>query len=135
MTNLPIYTGLAAALLMLLYLALLSIVLRQRIKHNIDLGDGGIDSLFRAIRVQGNFVENVPLFLIGLGICEIIAGSNMVVGGLAGVFVIARMTHAVGLSMSSGRTPSRFLGTLVTMLSYVGVAGYLAWLCLSSFKV
>ena len=132
MTNLPIYTGLAAASLMLLHVILLQMVLRQRIKHKVALGDGGVDSLFRAIRVQGNFVENVPLFLIGLGICEIMAGSNMVVGGLAGVFVIARIAHAVGLSMAPGRTHGRFLGTLVTMLATLGVAGYLAWLCFAS---
>ena len=132
MINLPIYTGLAAALLMLLHVILLYMVLRQRLKHGVDLGDGGVDTLFRAIRVQGNFVENVPLFLIGLGICEIMAGSNMVVGGLAGVFVIARIAHAVGLSMAPGTTLGRVFGTAVTMLTMLGAAGYLAWLCFAS---
>lgn len=72
--------------------------------------------------------KNVPTFLIGLALIELIVGSTLWVAALAGVFVVSRIAHAVGLGMSSGVTPGRLVGTLGTMISMVVAAGYLTYL-------
>lgn len=66
---LPI-TGLYAALCALLLLVLSVRVSMARSKTHVSLGDGGNDFLFRRIRVQGNFVEYIPLLLIVLALLE-----------------------------------------------------------------
>ena len=129
MTNLPIYTGLTVVAMLLLHLVLSFRVSAQRGKHEVDLGDGGVESLLLAIRAQGNFIENAPIFLIGLGLCEVLAGSNLVVASLAGLFVVSRLMHAIGLSRAPGPTKGRFIGALGTLLVTLATTGYLAWLC------
>ncbi|MBL6691116.1 MAG: MAPEG family protein [Pseudomonadales bacterium] len=126
--HVPLYTGLATALLMLGHLILMGLVITQRGKNKVNIGDGGVDSLQQAIRVHGNFLENVPLFLIGLALCEMMAGSTIVVAILGSVFVVARVAHAVGYSMTTGVSAGRLVGTLGSMFTILGVAGYLAYI-------
>jgi len=47
---------------------------------------------------------------------------------LAGVFVVSRIAHAIGLGMSTGVTPGRLAGTLGTMICTLIAGGYLAYL-------
>lgn len=63
-------TPLYAALLGLLLLGLSLVVVRLRRKHRVPTGDGGHADLARAIRVQANFVEYVPLTLLLLFMLE-----------------------------------------------------------------
>lgn len=125
--HLPVYTALATAVLMILHLVLMGRVIAQRGKTEVLIGDGGVDSMQQAIRVHANLLENVPIFLIGLGLAELMAGSTWMIAGLAAVFVIARVLHAVGYSRESGVSSGRLVGTLGTMLSILVVAGYLIW--------
>lgn len=113
---------------MLGHLILMGLVITQRGKNKVNIGDGGVDSLQQAIRVHGNFLENVPLFLIGLALCEMMAGSTIVVAILGSVFVVARVAHAVGYSMTTGVSAGRLVGTLGSMFTILGVAGYLAYI-------
>lgn len=129
--QLPLYTGLATALLMLGHLILMGLVIAQRGKNEVNIGDGGVDSLQQAIRVHGNFLENAPIFLIGLALCEMMAGSTLVIAILGSVFVIARAAHAVGYSMTTGVSAGRLVGTLGSMFTILGVAGYLAYIVLT----
>ena len=58
--------------IVLLYAALLGLILvylsyrvvSYRVKYKVGIGDGGNTKLARAIRVQGNFVEYVPIALL-----------------------------------------------------------------------
>ena len=131
LTNLPVYTGLSAALLMLLHVVLMFLVIAKRGKHEINIGDGGNAEMQQAIRVQGNFVENAPIFLIGLGLIELISGSTVWVAVLGGVFIVSRVLHAVGFSMTTGVSKGRLIGTLGTMLCIVVAALYLGYLVIS----
>ncbi len=126
--HLPLYTGFITAFLLLMQLFLMGRVIAQRGKSEVLIGDGGQDSMEQVIRVHANFLENVPTFLIGLGLCEIMIGSNLAIAILGGVFVVARIAHAVGYSMSAGVTQGRLIGTLGTMITTLGVAGYLAYI-------
>ncbi|MBT5443919.1 MAG: hypothetical protein HOI11_19420, partial [Gammaproteobacteria bacterium] len=59
---------------------------------------------------------------------EMMVGSTLWVLVLAGVFVVSRIAHAIGLGMSTGVTPGRLAGTLGTMICTLIAGGYLAYL-------
>lgn len=109
-------TAACAAICGLLILVLAFRVSLLRMRHRIALGDGGVEALSRAIRVHANTVEFVPIFVL-LCLCyELYAGANAVLAGLAGVFVVARLAFAVGLSLAPVH-PLRRIGAGLTYLS------------------
>ena len=124
----PLYTGLTAAFLIVMQVVLMYRVIGLRGQAEVLFGTGGNEALEQRQRVHGNFIENVPTFLIGLALIELMVGSTLWVLVLAGVFVVSRIVHAIGLGMSTGVTPGRLVGILGTMICMVVAAGYLAYL-------
>lgn len=124
----PLYTGLTAAFLMVMQVVLMWRVIGQRGQAEVMFGTGSNEALEQRQRVHGNFIENVPNFLIGLALIELMVGSTLWVLVLAGVFVVSRIAHAIGLGMSTGVTPARLVGTMGTMICTLVAAGYLAYL-------
>jgi uncharacterized membrane protein YecN with MAPEG domain len=86
-------TGFYAALLGLLLVALSARVVTIRGKKKIAFGDGSDQELLRAIRVQGNFVEYVPIALILIGIVEVNEAPRWAVHGLGQALLLGRMAH------------------------------------------
>ncbi|MFT7219598.1 MAG: putative membrane protein YecN with MAPEG domain [Candidatus Azotimanducaceae bacterium] len=125
--HLPIYAGLTTAGLIVMQLVLMWRVVSSRGASEVLIGTGGVDSLEQRIRVHGNFVENTPVFLIGLALAEIVAGSSYWILGFAVLFVAGRLGHAIGFSMNPGVSPGRLVGTLMSMISMLATAGYLAY--------
>lgn len=109
-------TGIYAALSALLLLALCLRIVRLRRKHQVGIGGGGEAGLERAIRVQGNFVEYVPLILLLLAAAESQGAATIFLHTVGIALIVARVLHAQGLSQSPGRTPGRFYGTSLTWL-------------------
>lgn len=107
-----LYAGLSGILL----LALSSRVVNARRTHKIGIGDGGNEELTRAIRVQANFTEYVPLTLLLIVLIEMNGNSAMVIHGLGSALLISRVLHATGLSRSSGLSTARFVGILGTWM-------------------
>ena len=128
--NLPVYTAITTAVLTILQLFLMGRVIAQRGKTEVLIGDGGIEIMQQTIRVHGNLVENAPIFLIGLALAELIAGSTWVVLALGVVFALSRILHAVGYSKVAGVSSGRLIGTLGTMITTLAVAIYLVWVSL-----
>ena len=128
--HMPLYTGLFAAALMILQMVLMALVIARRGKLNVLIGTGGEDAMEKAVRTHGNLIENAPTFLIGLALIELIAGSNMWVLVLGCIFVLARISHAIGLSASLGVTIWRFVGTVGSLMPTLVAAGYLIYLVL-----
>jgi len=98
----------------LLLLAFSAQVSRWRGRAKANLGDGGNAELARWIRVQGNFVEYVPLALLLLALLEI-AGTPrawLLAGGSA--LLAGRLLHAWGLSRHAGVTTGRYYGMALT---------------------
>lgn len=111
----PIVTLYVALLsLMLLYLTIRVIMVRQKI--GVEFGTGDNEDLIRAQRVQGNFIELVPMCLILIAVTEWRGAPDWIIHGLGGVLVIARVLHAQGLFSSAGRSFGRLAGTLGTFL-------------------
>lgn len=120
-------TSFYAALGALLVLVLASRVMLRRNSRGIGIGEGDDSELRRRIRVHANAVEYLPLGLILLGLLEWnqIAPTHLHAFG-AGLLG-GRLLHAIGLSRSSGRTPERVLGMLLTLLALLGMALLLLW--------
>jgi len=104
----------------------LSNVGRMRGKTKIFIGDGGNEELITAMRVQANFVENVPLGLILIWLASATYGAATVATLSVGL-VVARVLHAAGMLgyLPYGRPVGATITLLVLVVSsiWVGLAG------------
>ncbi len=105
-----IFTGLLA--LMLVGVSIRVTVLRA--KKKITLFDGGDKELGAAIRVQGNFIEYVPMALALMGMIEWMGTKHWVVYLFGLLLVVARLAHAWGLY--SNVFQARVVGTTVSWI-------------------
>jgi uncharacterized membrane protein YecN with MAPEG domain len=122
----PYITAATAAFLAVLQMLLVLYVATGRGKYRTGLGDGGNASLLKRIRIHGNLVENAPIFLILLGLTEMSGQWAALVPWFALAFAVFRLSHAIGLMISAGPTPFRFVGVLGTFCAIVGLAVLLA---------
>jgi uncharacterized membrane protein YecN with MAPEG domain len=124
---LPI-SGLYAALLTIVVITLALRVIRQRFVHRIGLGDGGQESLMRAMRVHGNAIETIPLSLLLLIILEVNQASGTSLHIFGSLLLIGRVLHAWGMSRKSSHSFGRFWGTLTTLLVQMAMVAANLWL-------
>lgn len=109
-------TPLYAALLGLLLLALGLVVVRLRRRHAVLTGDGGNATLARAMRVQANFVEYVPLTLLLLFMLEMSRQPVWALHLLGAALFIGRLLHAWGYLMTPRLSFGRALGIGLTWI-------------------
>lgn len=115
-------TGLYAALLALLAIALAYRVVGLRRNLRVGLGTGGHQELERAIRAHGNHMEYSPLALVLMLILETTGASYGLLHGLGVALLTGRLLHAWGLSSAGGISFGRFYGTALTWLSIIAAA-------------
>ena len=114
-----------AGLHLVLLLVLAVLVSRQRRKHNVLIGDGGVPALTQAIRAFGNATEYVPTALAGLAVLALAGAAPVLVHSVGFVLFVGRILHAVGLSRSSGASWPRAFGALITWIAYIAAAAAL----------
>ena len=118
----PVITALYAGLLGLVSIALALGAGKARADTGISIGDGGNLTVIVAMRRHANFVENVPLVLILLGVLELNGVSNAALHGIGGVLFVSRVLHPIGLRAENS-TVLRSIGaigtTLVTLVAAV----------------
>ena len=100
MNELPI-TLVTASILGLMFIFLSSRVIGARLKSEVLIADGGDTNLLWKIRIQGNFTEYVPLFLIVLTLLEYSGGNATALIALAALFVLARISHVFGMGQDA----------------------------------
>ncbi|RWU12676.1 glutathione S-transferase [Pseudidiomarina gelatinasegens] len=122
--NLPI-SMLYAGLLTLLYFALSVNIIRLRWRDRVGLGTGDSQDLKVAVRIHGNFAEYVPLSLLLLVVMELQGAAVDLLYGLGAALFVARICHALGLTMSVGPSWARTVGVLGTFSVLLLQAGYL----------
>lgn len=112
----PLYAALCGLLLLVLGL----VVIRLRQRYGVNTGDGGHDDLARAMRVQANFIEYVPLTLLLLFMLEMSRQPAWALHLLGAGLFVGRVLHAWGYLSSPRLTFGRMVGILLT-LSVLGV--------------
>lgn len=122
--NVPI-TMLFAGLLTLLYFVLSVNIIRLRWRDRVGIGTGESKDLEVAVRIHGNFAEYVPLSLILLLLMEWHGAASGLLYALGGILFVARICHALGLTMSIGPSWARTVGVLGTFSVLLMQAGYL----------
>ncbi len=114
-----------AGLLTLLYFALSVNIIRLRWRDRVGLGTGDSQDLKVAVRIHGNFAEYVPLSLLLLVVMELQGAAVDLLYGLGAALFVARICHALGLTMSVGPSWARTVGVLCLHSVLLLQAGYL----------
>lgn len=114
-----------AAALAVMYVALAGLVVRQRFKCRVGLGDAQKPELVKVVRIHGNFAEYVPLLLVLLLLLEIQAAPLWQLHLIGALTLGGRISHAIGLSRSSGTSLPRMIGMLSTFIALLTAAALL----------
>jgi len=115
-------TGLYVALGVLLVLVLAIRVVLRRLSARIGIGDGDDTELRKRIRAHGNAIEYLPLGLLALLLLDLDGTSPPLLHACGIALLVARVSHAIGLSRTGGTSPERFLGITLTMLTLLVMA-------------
>ena len=99
-------------------LALLNIWLSVRVgqvrrSEQISVGDGGNERVVRRMRAHANFSENAWIVLLLVLVLELSVGTSVWLWVAAGLFVLARVGHGLGMD---GWYAGRAAGTAITFL-------------------
>ncbi|MBO1255951.1 MAPEG family protein [Alteromonas sp. 5E99-2] len=111
-----------AGLFGLCYFYLSVLVIKERTKGGISLGDGNIDELNRAIRAHCNFIEYVPLCLLLLICLELNTTYSAFLHGTAITLLVGRLLHAYGLRKHVLPGWQRKCGMLLTFIALITLA-------------
>ena len=120
-------TALFAGILVAINIYLQFMVGAMRGKTGISLLHGDNMELATAIRRHANFLENVPLTLILMGIVEINGGNALLLHVLGALLVLARVAHPLGLNPDRPTHPLRAIGAGVTLLVMIILGGVALW--------
>ncbi|MEM1038548.1 MAG: MAPEG family protein [Pseudomonadota bacterium] len=121
---LPITSFFAAAFIVMA-LVLIMRAVGGRKKFSVSVGDGGHEDLARLMRAHANFVETVPFVLVGMVLMELNGAANWWLAIIGGVFLAARVSHAIGMSYRYPAIPFRLVGMAVTVGVFVLVVATL----------
>lgn len=110
-----IYVGLNVLLLVVLAI----LVIKTRMKNKVPLGDGGNESVLRAMRIHGNATEYIPVALFLLFLLEVNGAGRVFLHSMGIALTLGRVLHAYGLTKSRGPSIGRFVGTTSTFLCLI----------------
>jgi hypothetical protein len=114
-----------AGLHLVLLLVLSGLVVRERRRHGVVIGDAGVPELLRAQRAFGNAVEYVAPGLGALAVMAVAGVPSLVVHAIGGCLFFGRFAHAVGLSLTAGPSLGRSAGMVLTWAAWIGAAATL----------
>lgn len=107
----PTYAGILA----FIYLGLTLRTIMSRGTTKIAIGAGGNRHLERRVRAHGNFSEYVPIILILLTFLELRGAPGSLLHVLGAVLILARLSHAYGISQEPENFKFRIAGMIPTM--------------------
>lgn len=122
MVSLPV-TSIFAAVFALSLVGLSFQISLRRLKVKTMIGNGQDDLLQRRIRAQGNFIEYVPMGLIGLGLTEAQTMSVSIAVVIGVALGAGRLLHAYGMLRPSDKF--RGFGMILTYVAFVLMAASL----------
>lgn len=102
---------------------------QRRISSETMLGTGDSFELLQATRAHGNLVENAVFFLLLIGLLEVSgAVSNLTIGILGDLFLLARIFHAYGILQPKAVSIFRTIGAGASMLVLIILAALAIWI-------
>ena len=104
---------------LLMLLVLSALVVRQRQRHRVLIGDEGVPELLRARRAFGNATEYLPAGIGALAMLALVGSPSPVIHGVGVVLFAGRIAHAWGISTNAGPSFGRSAGTLLTWLAFL----------------
>lgn len=113
--SIPVVSAVTAGVLIVIQMLLVLTVAFARRRNKQSLGDGDKADVLRASRRHGNFAENAAIFVVALALFELIGGGRHMAEIYAGIFIVGRIAHAIGLSMKNTSNLPRVLGILLTV--------------------
>lgn len=122
--------GFYAALNALIMLILGMLVTRARVKTQTDIGDAGKPEMAGPLRAHANNTEWTPMALLMIWALTLptFGASIWIIHAIGGSLTLGRILHAIGLSRSTGPSPLRFAGSVLTWIAYVIGIVALFWL-------
>ncbi|MCB1428373.1 MAG: MAPEG family protein [Nitratireductor sp.] len=115
-------TAFYAAILAIMMIALSTWVTLLRARLKISILHGDSLPLAERIRMHGNFIENVPMAIIIMGLAEAGGTSPMVLNTMGLMLVAGRILHPMGLRHDKPATFARIAGgSLTTLATLAGV--------------
>ena len=120
-------SGIYIALAALIVLVVSIRVVVRRLALRVGIGDGDDRELRKRIRVQANAIEYLPIALLLLVALEWNQTRPDILHVCGITLIVARVAHAIGLSLSSGASPGRLAGITLTFLVMLALALLLLW--------
>ena len=137
--TLPIVSAGLAGILIILQQLLMLTAGARRAKTGQGVGHGGDLKLERLVRRHGNLAENAAIFIVVLALLEMLGTNGTIVAWMAGIFITARLLHAVAFCTLAGSHGGehakdggggfvlmRASGAGLTALTGIAAGGYLA---------
>ena len=94
-------------------------IMHMRGKLEVMAGDGGEKDLNVAVRIQGNFIEYVPMALLLIIICEMEGYPQASIHGLCWALIVARLAHVHGMIQKGAAGKGRRFGAMLTFIVIV----------------
>lgn len=113
-----------ASLLVLLFVGLSVRTILLRGKLRIGVGDGGNESMLRAMRAHANFAEYVPLALLMILMLELNSANAYLIHFLCFILLLGRCVHSYGVSQIEENLKLRIFGMSMTFTA-LGIAALL----------
>ena len=98
----------------------------RRAKTGILLLHGDDEPLLRLMRAHGNFIEYVPLALLGLAGAEVAGAPLWLLAGCGVALIFARIVHFLGLR-SAADSVGRGIGAGLTSLTMLVLGIAILW--------
>ncbi|HLK23585.1 MAG TPA: MAPEG family protein [Caulobacteraceae bacterium] len=124
----PVVSAVTGGILIILQSLFMFAAANQRRQHGPSLGEAQEPDMIRAIRRHGNLAENAGIFVVCAALLEVLGGSRYWVEILCAVFVVARLSHGLGLSMKNPSNAFRIAGVILTAVAGLGVGIRLIWM-------
>jgi uncharacterized protein len=121
------HTALYAAMLGLMMIVLRMIVTIMRAKTGISIEHNGNMALAERIRWHGNFIKNVPMALILMGLAETGGASPTLLNASGVILIVSRILHPFGLKHDNAKAVLRIVSGVGTTLSILLCIGAILW--------
>ncbi len=119
------FTGIYAAILAIMFIALRTQVSIMRGKTGISILHGGNTDLALRIRRHGNFTENAPLAILMMIIAELMGASGTWIHAIGILTIAGRGAHIFGLDADKAAAPLRIIGGVLGQIGLLVAIVYI----------